>query len=221
MRPFGRQTVALVGLFGVIALIPGTGTFAQADTLKADVELTTKDIGSKESVVGDLVADAIRAAVKCDAAFVAADYFNEVTIAKGSLSNSDILRGLVMPGDTISIVKLSGDQIQRGMERSLFLHPKFNSGFLQVSGLVVTFRPDADKRVISVKINGEALETSKIYHVAMPTPLAKGGLAYFKIWKASDIVKETDKTLQLAVNSYLADHKTINKGEERLVAKGK
>jgi len=223
MKPIGRRTVALVGLAGAIALMLGAPTFVQADTLKAEAELSTKEIGSKESVVGDFVADAIHAAVKCDAAFIAADYFNEVTIPKGAVANTDILRALVMPGDTITIVKLSGDQIQRGMERSLFLYPKFNSGFLQISGIVVTFRPesDADKRVISIKINGDTLEAGKTYQVAMPTPLAKGGLAYFKIWKASDIVKETDNTLQTAINGYLMDHKTISKGEERLVAKGK
>jgi 2',3'-cyclic-nucleotide 2'-phosphodiesterase (5'-nucleotidase family) len=223
MRPYGRQTVALAGLFGAIALLMGAPTAVRAETLKAEVELSTKDIGSKETVLGDAIADAIRSAVKCDAAFVAADYFNEITIPKGAVNTSDILKALVMPGDTIAIVKVTGDQIQRGMERSLFLTPKFNSGFLQFSGLVVTFRPDADadKRVVSIKINGETLEANKTYHVAMPTPLAKGGLAYFKIWKSSDIEKETDKTLQMAVASYFSDHKTLSKGEERLVAKGK
>jgi 2',3'-cyclic-nucleotide 2'-phosphodiesterase (5'-nucleotidase family) len=223
MRPYGRRTVALAGLASAIALMLGGGGLAQADTLKAEVELTTKEVGSKESVLGDLVADAIHAAVKCDAAFIAADYFNEVIVPKGPITTADILKSLVMPGDTITIVKLTGDQIQRGLERSLFLHPKFNSGFLQVSGLSVTFRPDADsdRRVISVKINGDTLDAAKTYQVAMPAPLAKGGLAYFKIWKASDIVKETDTTLQTAIVSYLADHKAITKGEERLVAKAR
>ncbi len=223
MRPNGRRIVALVGLIGAITLIQGITNSARADTQRAEVELTTKDIGSKETPLGDMVADGIRAAVKSDAAFIAADYFNEVTIPKGAFGAGEVLRALVMPGDTITILKLTGDQIQRGMERSLFLYPKFNSGFLQVSGIAVTFRPeaDADKRVISIKINGDSLEMTKSYQVAMPTPLAKGGLAYFKIWKASDIVKETDKTLQTAINSYLADHKTIAKSEERLIAKGK
>jgi 2',3'-cyclic-nucleotide 2'-phosphodiesterase (5'-nucleotidase family) len=223
MRPYGRQTVALVGLFGAIALLLAVSTAAHAQTLRADVELSTKDVGSKETVMGNLIADAIHSAVKCDAAFIAADYFNEVNVPKGAVNATDILKALVMPGDTIAVVKVTGEQIQRGMERSLFLFPKFNSGFLQFSGLVVTFKPDADadRRVFSIKVNGESLEANKTYHVAMPTPLAKGGLAYFKIWKSSDIEKETDKTLQMAVTSYFNEHKTLSKGEERLVAKGK
>ena len=223
MRPLGRQTVALVSLLSAIALLTGTQPTAHAQTLKAEVELSTKDIGSRETVLGDFIADAIHGAVKCDAAFIAADYFNEITIPKGTVAANDVLKALVMPGDTISIVKLTGDQIQRGMERSLFLYPKFNSGFLQVSGLAVTFKldSDADKRIVSIKINGDTLEAAKTYHVAMPSPLAKGGLAYFKIWKSTDIDKETDKTLQTSVTSYLNDHKILSKGEERLIAKGK
>ena len=223
MRPHGRPTVALVALFAALFAAPCANTVAHADTLKTEVELSTKDVGSKETVLGDVIADAIHSAVKCDAAFIAADYFNEVTVSKGPITAPEILRSLVMPGDSIAIVKLTGDQIQRGMERSLFLHPKFNSGFLQFSGLVVTFKPDADadKRIASIKIDGDTLEAGKTYRVAMPTPLAKGGLAYFKIWKAGDIEKETNQTLQTAVNGYLNEHKTLSKGEERLIAKGK
>jgi 2',3'-cyclic-nucleotide 2'-phosphodiesterase (5'-nucleotidase family) len=223
MRPYGRRTVVLVGLAGAIALMLGSHSVALAQTAKAEVELTTREVGSKEVVLGDLVADSIHDAVKCDAAVIAADYFNEVTIPKGSVAAADIMKALVMPGDTITVIKLTGDQIQRGMERSLFLYPKYNSGFLQISGLVVTFKADAepDKRVVSIKINGDTLDANKTYHVAMPTPLAKGGLAYFKIWKATDKEPESDKTLFSAVTSYLNEHKTITKGEDRLVVKGK
>jgi hypothetical protein len=55
----------------------------------------------------------------------------------------------------------------------------------------------------------------------MPAPLANGALAYFKIWKKSDMDKDTGKTLEDALHDYLADHKTIAKGEERLVVKSK
>jgi len=223
MRPYGRQIAAVVGLACAIALAMGPTAFARADTLKAEAEIATKDIGAKQNILGDFVADAIRATAKTDAAFIAADYFNEVTIPKGATTTESVMKALVMPGDSITIVKLTGDQIQRAMERSLFLQPKFNSGFLQVSGMTVTFKPDADvdKRVISIKIGGDSLEAGKTYQVAMPTPLAKGGLAYFKIWKPADIVKETDKTLLMAVTSYIVDHKSLSKGEDRLVAKAK
>ena len=53
----------------------------------------------------------------------------------------------------------------------------------------------------------------------MPAPLANGGLAYFKVWQKSSIEKDTDTSLEMALNSYFADHKTITKGEDRLVTR--
>lgn len=232
MSARGRRSFAVTLLLAIVV-----GTFCATaglgdtlgDTFRSDVDLSSKEIASRETALGDLIADAVRASVKCDAAFVAADYFNEIQLPKGSLTGADVLKALVIPGDEISVVKLTGDQIQRAMEFSLFLYPKPNSGFLQVSNMTVTFRPDAnaDKRIVSIKINGDALETTKTYLVAMPTPLAKGGLAYFKFWKPSDIEKDTykstdkPKTLHVAVLAYIAEHKTFTKGEDRLIAKGK
>lgn len=221
MRAYGRQAVALVGLFGTMAFSLCAPAAGFGDTLKAEAEISTKDISTKESILGDAIADAIKASAKSDIAFIAADYFNEVTIAKGNVDKAAILKALESPGDTIVIVKLTGDQITRAMERSLLLHPKSNSAFLHFSGMTVTFKPDAeaDKRVVSIKVAGDALETGKTYKVAMPSPLAKGSLSYFKIWKMSDIDKDTEKTLEAAANSYFSDHKTLAKGDERLVSK--
>lgn len=221
MRPIGRRSVALVGLFGTMALMLCVAAAGFADSLKAEVELSTREVGSKESVLGDIITDAIKASAKSDAALMAADYFNEVTIPKGNTSTEEVLKALESRGDSIVIVKLTGDQISRGMERSLYLAPKSNSGFLQFAGLTVTYNPaaEADKRVVSIKINGDSLENNRTYRVAMPSPLAKGGLSYFKIWKSGDIEKDTEKTVEAAVTSYLSEHKTLTKGEDRLVSK--
>lgn len=224
MRSLGRRRVALAGIAAAMALLPGVVPAGPAEAQRADVELTTKDIGSKETALGDFVADAIRAAAKSDAAFIAASSFAEdVTLPKGSVTAADIVRALEYKGDTIVIVKLTGDQIRRALEHSLYLYPKFNSAFLHFSGMVVTINPDSEKerRVVSVKINGEPLQAGKTYRVAMPAPLANGALAYFKIWKKSDIEKDTNKTLESAIIDYLNDHKTIGKSEERLVSKSK
>ncbi len=224
MRPNGRQNFALLGLIGALAAMLAAPTAGFADTLKAEVELSTKNVGLKETVLGNLFADAMKASAKSDIAFIAADYFTaDITVAKGTVSTADILKALESPDDSIAIIKLTGDQIQRGMERSLFLQPKFNSGFLQFSGMTVTYKSenDADKRVLSIKIGDNALESGKTYKVAMPAPLAKGGLSYFKIWKPSDSDKNTEKSISSAVTSYLSDHKTLAKGEERLVNKSK
>ena len=50
--------------------------------------------------------------------------------------------------------------------------------------------------------------------------LANGALAYSKIWKNSE-KQDTSVTLEAAINSYLSGHRSITKGDERLVTKSK
>jgi 2',3'-cyclic-nucleotide 2'-phosphodiesterase (5'-nucleotidase family) len=221
MKPKGRRTVALAGLFVAAAWMPCMAVAGRADTIKTEVELTSKDSGSKETTLGNLVADAIREAAKTEIAFIAASSFNEVSLPKGNVNSNDIVKALEYKNDTIAIVKLTGDQVRRALEHGLYLYPKFNSGFLHFSGLTVTINPDGEKgkRIVSVKVDGSALDSGKTYKVAMPSPLANGALAYFKIWTKKEIEKDTDQTLEAAVNSYLNARKTITKGEERLVVK--
>lgn len=224
MRPFGRRSVALVGLIGTMAISLCVAAAGSAETQKStDVELTTKEIGLKENILGDLVADAMRASAKADVALIDASAFEEqVTVPKGKFTTADLLKALSYKSDTIFVLKLTGEQLRSALEHGLFLYPKFNSAFLQFSGMTVTVKEDrgADKHVVSVKVNGDALENGKTYSVAMRAPLANGGLAYSKIWKTSE-KKDTQKTLDAAITAYLSDHSTITKGDERIVNKGK
>lgn len=200
-----------------------TALTRSADPFRAETELTSKDVAFKESSLADVAADAIRAEGKSDAAFVAASSFNETTIAKGPFTLSDMLNGVVYDGDDVVVVKLTGDQTLKALEHGLYLYPKPNSGFLQTSGLSVTVNPDgaSERHVISARIAGDTIDPSRVYRVAMPAPLANGALAYFKVWKKSDIERDTGKTVEQAVTDYLNEHKVISKGDERLVVKGK
>ena len=226
MKPWGRLAVAMVAAVGAMALLPRMSAGAVVSA-KTDVDLTSKEVGSKETAIGNLVTDAIRASAKSDAAFLDASSFADpgVTVGKGNFTSSDILKALeqVAKGDSIVVVKLTGDQITRALEHGFYLYPKTNSGFLQSSGLIVIVNPDAEaeKRIVSIKIGGDSLSGSKTYRVAMPSPLANGALGYYKFWKKSDSDKETKETLESAVTSYLTDHKSITKGDERIVIKGK
>ncbi len=224
MRPIGRRTFALAGLAGAMALGLSAAASGAIDALKStEVELTTREVGLKENLLGSVVADAVRDSAKADISLIDASAFEEqVTIPKGKFAAADLLKALSYKSDNIFTLKLTGEQIRAALEHGLFLYPKFNSAFLQFSGMTVTVNPDggADKHVMSVKIGSDALENGKTYTVAMRAPLANGGLAYSKIWKSSE-KKDTSKTLEAAVTAYLKDHATISKGDERLVTKGK
>ncbi len=225
----GRRRFALLGAMSAAAMMLLVIPSGRADTIKTEVELTTKEIGSKECQLGQFIADALRETAKADIAFVAASSFTEnITLPKGKAETADLLRALDFKTDAISVLKLTGAQVRKAMEHSLYLYPKTNSGFLQFSGMKVTINPDAEKdaRVVSITVGDEALKNDKTYRVAVPSPLADGALAYSKIWKKSDIDKEAekevkDKTLETAVTAFVKGRKSLSKGEERLVIKGK
>ena len=238
MKPLGRRAVALLGLAALtttmILMSRGGAALSRPsdpykDTIKSEVELTTKDIGGKENVLGNLVTDAMRETTKSDIAFLAASYFNsDYKVAKGDIQTSDVLKSLEFAGDNLAIVNLTGAQVIKALEHGLFLYPKPSSGFLHFSGLEVTISGDGDrgKRVLSVKVGENALEPGKSYKVVMPAPLANGALAYFKVWKKEDIDKKSEKdldgkTLETAVKDFLKSKKKLEKGDERLTVKGK
>jgi 2',3'-cyclic-nucleotide 2'-phosphodiesterase (5'-nucleotidase family) len=221
-----RTPCYLVGLsacLGALAVGACAGAMGLQAQDRADVELNTRDVGSHETGIGDLVADAIRSQAHADAAIISASEFTDATIKAGPFTPADVTHALTYTGDEIVVMRLTGDQITRALQHGLYLYPGNNSGFLQVSGMTVTFNPNADKEqhVLSVRVGDAPLESGKTYHIAMPAPLANGALAYFKIWKKSEIERSTGKTLEAAVTAYLVEHRTVGKGEERLVARAK
>ncbi len=123
-------------------------------------------------------ADYIRSAARSDIAFLPAG------VLKPAFKAGDLSGLLLFPTDDVSVVELTGATIKQALERSIALYPSPNPGFLQVSGLVVTFSKgaDASKRILSATIAGADLDLARKYRVAMPGSLARGGLGYFTIW---------------------------------------
>jgi 5'-nucleotidase/UDP-sugar diphosphatase len=208
-----------------VALWPAALAVASAarpETIQIGADLTTRNVRMEESNLADLVADAIRAVEKSDIAFICASAFAETTIPKGSASVADLLKALERGDDTVVIVRLTGAQVRKALAHGLSLYPQKNSAFLQVSGIATTIDPSKEKeeRVVSVKVGKNPLDDKKTYNVAMPSPLANGALAYFKVWGKADIDHETSATLAGAVTNYLSGMKSISgKSEERLVFK--
>jgi len=215
----------LAALGGVLAvgavLMLGTGASA-LQGIRADDDLTTRAVRTEESNLANVVADAVRALERSDAALLAATSFSDVTIPKGEITADDVVRALAFRGDTIVVMSLTGAQIRRALEHGLSLYPARSAAFLQVSGLAVTVDTTADRnaRIQAVKVGKDPLDEAKIYSVAMPSPLAGGALVYSKAWSRNDIAKDTRKTLEDAIRSYMATRPTINvRTGERLALK--
>lgn len=136
-------------------------------------------------------ADQIRSAASAEIGFVAAGL-----IGDGYTKDKDLASLMLYPQEQIVIVKLTGTEIREALERSVSLYPQPNTGFLQVSGIEVSFRPSAPSgsRVVSASVGGSKLEAARVYSVAMPSSLGRGGCGYFNIWDKKKIAKtfETD-----------------------------
>lgn len=177
-----------------------------APALKTADELTTRSVRVEESNLANVIADAVRALEKSDIALIAATSFLDVTLAKGDVTADDILRALAFRGDTVVIMRLTGAQVKRALEHGLGLYPARSAAFLQVSGLSMVVDPTADRnaRIQSAKVGKDPLDEAKTYSVAMPSPLAGGALVYSKAWSKDDIERDTRKTLEDAVRSFIA-----------------
>ena len=224
MRPFGRPLLALIGLTATMTLTAGVATTGRTEPRLLADDATTEAIGASETPLGNFVADAIRSATGADIAFIAASSFASDVRVPRSVTASAVTRSLEYKDDSLVIVNLTGSQIKNAFEHGLYLYPQANSGFLQFSGLTVTVNPDGpkEKKVVSIRTDSGALEPNKAYRVAMPAPLANGALAYFRIWTKDNIdqasvAKFAQTTLQVAIDNYARDHKSLTKGDDRLV----
>lgn len=129
---------------------------------------------NKESTIGNLLTDVMRAGSNSDIAMInsggiRAD-FNAGTVTREHLIN-------VYPFiDKLSVIELSGKQIRQLVEYSC----TFPYGIGQFSGLKITF--DSSKppmqRLINISINGEKLSDTKTYTVATTAFVANGGDGY-------------------------------------------
>ena len=208
-----QRTAILCGIAAMLALpavVVGQET-PGAPVLRVEQELTTRNVRTEESNLGSLIADAIRAVDKSQIALIAATSFADVTLPKGDVKADDVLRALVFRGDTVVVMKLKGSQVKTALEHALSLYPARSAAFLQVSGLKVTVDPSADRnaRVVSVMVGKEPLDESRVYSVAMPSPLAGGALVYSRAWSRDDMERDTRKTMEEAVREFLASNPTI------------
>ena len=134
-----------------------------------------------ETNLGNLCADAIRAAANTDIAVMNGGGVR-AGIKAGEITYGDVLS--VFPfGNHLCTIKVTGQQLLNALELSVSAVPEENGGFLQVSGLTFTFRTDipspvirddsgmftgveGERRVQTVLVNGKPLEPDKTYSLS-------------------------------------------------------
>lgn len=127
---------------------------------------------NQETVLGNIITDAIREKTKTDLSFINAGSIRQ-GIQKGAVTEKDIYS--VFPfNDTIFIAELTGLQIQEILD--IFAEKGAGSpGFLQVSGLSIKIYKGS---ALDVKIGGQPLDKKRKYKVAFNSFIANGGDGY-------------------------------------------
>lgn len=154
---------------------------------KTDVALTIVDadgvrqVRHHETNMGDLVADAYRAAVGADIALANGGGVR-ASIAAGDITNNDLLS--VQPyGNELCLIEATGQEILDALEMGASNAPEEFGGFLQVSGLSYKIDAsipssvktdengnfvsvDGERRVFDVKVGDQVIDATKTYKVA-------------------------------------------------------
>lgn len=212
---------ALLATMVILALaLPCTAATTRAALTSVDSEI-------KETELGDLISDALRALdAKAAIAIFPAGSLKDATVPEGEVKADEVKACLKFPEDKTSVLELTGDQILRALERSVGTLPQKNQGFLQVSGLSLTVNPKSPKgsRVSDVKVGKDVIDKEKKYRVITTAPLAKGGHGYFTIWDKKAIVeaKADETSMSTAVEQFLSKQNSLDYREKkRIVVKDK
>lgn len=174
---------------------------------------------SEEVSLGDLVADAIRAAGKGEIGLINAGSIR-ADLFEGDITYGEVLN--VLPFSTDIIVKeIPGKNILDALELGVMHLPGKSSIFLQVSGISFkvddTFNSSVEvdsngmflgvkgkRRVYDVKVGNEALNETKKYRISFDNYIASGGDG-FTMFQEFEEIESTSKTDNQAFISYITD----------------
>lgn len=195
----GKRTISWVPNFRFIdtaTVEPDPESKALADKLAAgldetlNVEIGTTEtaldsrrnvVRAEESSMGNLIADAMRAATGADVALmngggIRADRTYD---AGAKLTRRDILTELPF-GNVTVVTELPGSQLLLALENAVSQVEKGAGRFAQVSGLTFSYDPSAEagSRVSEVMVGGTALNPDALYKVAVNDYILGGGDGY-------------------------------------------
>lgn len=193
-------------------------------TTAVELDSRSSSVRSRETAMGNLVADAERTLTGADVALANGGGIraNKVYAPGTSLSRRDILSELPF-GNSVVLVELSGADLKAALENGLSMLEKGAGRFPQVSGLSLTVDASAPAgtRVTAVKVGEAPLDPAKTYKVAANDFMFAGGDGYTMLAKGKVLIGRTDgKLLATAVGDYVARLGTIKTGiEGRIVMK--
>lgn len=170
-------------------------------------------VRSVETSMGNLIAEAMRAAVNADVGLtngggIRGDRTYE---AGATLTRKDMLTELPF-GNVTVVLELTGTQLRAALENGVSRVEDKAGRFPQVAGLRFAFDPakPAGSRVLEVQVGGAALVDSRAYKVATNDYIAKGGDGYSALKAGKVLIDAAGATLMASqVIDYIAGQGSI------------
>lgn len=175
-----------------------------------DLDGERANIRSKETNLGNLIADMMRELANSDIAITNGGGIR-ASIKKGPIKIGDVYN--VLPFDNLIVkLELTGKDILLALENGFSQIEAGAGRFPQVSGLTVKVnrkRPPMS-RVIEVLIAGKPLDPNKIYTVATNDFMAAGGDGYSSFKNAKSSVWVTGNWMRDDFVEYVKKHTPLN-----------
>jgi|UniRef100_A0A7V3PTP2 2',3'-cyclic-nucleotide 2'-phosphodiesterase (5'-nucleotidase family) len=161
--------------------------------------------GFNETPIGNLITDAMRERFKTDIA-VHNSAGIRANIPAGAVTYRDVYQVDVF-GNTVVTGRYSGKQIKEILEVSVNGH----HAIFQVSGLKMryTLNKPIGQRVLSVIINGQPLDSSRIYTLATNSYLA-AGTGDYHIFTEGEEIEDSYLPLRDVIADYIRQHSPVD-----------
>lgn len=147
---------------------------------KVDLDGERENVRTRETNLGNLIADTMLESAKGDIAFTNGGGIR-ASIKKGQVKVNDIITTVPFT-NTLAVIEASGAEIVKALERGVDSYPEQAGHFPQLAGLKFSFDPEqkVGERVIldSVMVNDSKIDLDKKYRVVTNDFIAAGGDGY-------------------------------------------
>ena len=167
-------------------------------TVSTALDSRKASVRSGETAIGNLIADAMRAAVGADIAITNGGGIrgDKEYDAKHALTRKDVLTELPF-GNLTVMYEQTGAQVMAALENGVSGAPEASGRFPQISGMTVVYDPAKPKgeRIVSVMVGDKPLDPAATYKVATNDFMARGGDGYVNFVGAPVLFSLTDAKL--------------------------
>lgn len=192
----------------------------------AAVELDSRvaTVRTREAAIGNLFADALRAATGADIAVTNGGGIRagKVYPPGSAITRRDVLAELAF-GNRVEVIEIRGSALRAALENGLSRLPQTSGRFPQVSGMTIEADParPAGQRIRAIRVGGRPLSPTRLYKVATNDYLARGGDDYAAFREARHLLRDFDAPLMAnVVMSHLRTLGTVRtRVEGRIVLK--